>query len=142
MDMGFLDMSSLVLECDVDNFSAVSGANLKPLVPGLEGFFQSLKVSVSGTPVEEIGEPSCSYGRIHTMLPKGLPKEKIAMNGALGFELVPHATEHLAKPTPETIAPGKSKKILHKTLAGICNQKVFLPLWAISPSGQGLSLEF
>ena len=36
---GFLDMSSLVLDCDVDNLSAVTGANLKPLVPGLEGFF-------------------------------------------------------------------------------------------------------
>ncbi len=84
----------------------------------------------------------CSYGRVYTMLSKGLPNEKIAMNGAMGFEMIPHATNYLAKPTPETIAPGKSKKILHKPLAGICNQKVFLPLWAISSSGQGLSLEF
>ena len=45
---GFLDMSSLVLECDVDNLS--TAAPLKPLVPGLEGFFQSLKVSISGRP--------------------------------------------------------------------------------------------
>ena len=87
---GFLDMSSLVLECDVDNLS--TAAPLKPLVPGLEGFFQSLKVSISGTTVEEIGDPSCSYGRIYTMLSKGLPKEKIAMNGAMGFELDPNAT--------------------------------------------------
>ena len=40
---GFLDMSSIVLECDVDNLSAVSGASLKPLVPGLEGFFPVFK---------------------------------------------------------------------------------------------------
>ena len=53
---GFLDMCSLVLECDVDNLSTTSA--LKPLVPGLEGFFQSLKVSISGTTVEEIGDPS------------------------------------------------------------------------------------
>ena len=34
---GFLDCSSLVLECDVEN---TSGANaLKPLVPGMEAFF-------------------------------------------------------------------------------------------------------
>jgi hypothetical protein len=137
---GFLDMSSLVLECDVDNLS--TAAALKPLVPGLEGFFQSLKVSLSGTTIEEIGDPSCSYGRIYTMLSKGLPKEKIAMNGAMGFELEPHATDYRAAPTPETIPLSSSKKILHKPLAGICNQKVFLSLWAISSSGQGLSLEF
>ena len=53
---GFLDMSSLVLECSVDNLSTT--AALKPIVPGLEGFFQSLKVSISGTTVEEIGDPS------------------------------------------------------------------------------------
>ena len=137
---GFLDMSSLVLECDVDNLS--TAAPLKPLVPGLEGFFQSLKVSLSGTTCEEIGDPSCSYGRIFSMLSRGLPKEKIAMNGAMGFELEPHATDYRAAPTPETIPASSSKKILHKPLAGICNQKVFLPLWAISSSGQGLSLEF
>ena len=97
---GFLDMSSLVLECDVDNLS--TAAPLKPLVPGLEGFFQSLKVSISGTTVEEIGDPSCSYGRIYTMLSKGLPKEKIAMNGAMGFELVPNADYRVAS-TPESI---------------------------------------
>ena len=122
-------------------FSAVSGASLKPLVPGLERFFQSLKVSISGTTVEEIGDPSCPYGRIYTMLSEGLPKEKIAMNGAMGFELTSNADYRVA-PTPETIANGKSKRILHEPLAGICSQKVFLPLWAISSSGQGLSLEF
>ena len=38
---GFLDMSSLVLECDIDNLSTT--AALKPLVPpGLEGFFKSI----------------------------------------------------------------------------------------------------
>ena len=63
------------------------------------------------------------------------------MNGAMGFELDPNADYRVA-PTPETIPPSSSKKILHKPLAGICNQKVFLPLWAISSSGQGLSLEF
>ena len=139
---GFFDMSSLVLECDVDNLSAVTGANLKPLVPGLEGFFQSLKVSMSGTTVEEIEDPSCSYGRIYTMLSKGLPKEKIAMKGSMGFELVPHATDYRAAPTPDTIPPSSSKNILHKPLAGIYSQKVFLPLWAISSRCQGISLEF
>ena len=109
----FLDMSSLVLECDVDSLSAVTGANLKTLVPGLEGFFQTLKVSMSGTTVEEIGDPSCSYGRIYTMLSKGLPKEKIAMNGAMGFEMIPDPADYRAAPSPETIAPGKSKKVLH-----------------------------
>ena len=34
---GFLDMSSLVLECDVQNLS--TDAALKQLAPGLEGFF-------------------------------------------------------------------------------------------------------
>ena len=63
------------------------------------------------------------------------------MNGAMGFELTPNADYRVA-PTPETIANRTSKKILHKPLAGICSQKVFLPLWAISSSGQGLSLEF
>ena len=130
---GFLDMSSLVMECDVQNLSTTQA--LSPIVPGLEGFFQCLKVSISGTTVEEIGDPSCSYGRIYTMLTKGLPKEKIAMNGAMGFELVPNADYRL-QPTPETIPVSSSKKILHKPLAGICNQKVFLPLWAISSSGQ------
>ena len=75
------------------------------------------------------------------MLSKGLPKEKIAMNGAMGFELVPNADYRVA-PTPETIPLSSSKKILHKPLAGICNQKVFLPLWAISSSGQGLRSNF
>ena len=79
---GFLDMSSLVLECDVQNLS--TNDVQKPLVPGLEGFFRSLKVSISESTVEEIGDPSCSYGRIYTMLSKGLPKEKVAMNGAMG----------------------------------------------------------
>ena len=64
------------------------------------------------------------------------------MNGAMGFELTPHATDYRVAPTPETIEPGTSKKVLHKILAGICSQKLFLPLWAISSSGQGLSLEF
>ena len=105
---GFLDMSSLVLECDVDNHSAVTGANLKHLVPGPEGFFRYLKISMSGTTVEELGDPSCSYGRIYTMLSKGLPEEKVAMNGAMGFELVPNA-DYRESPTPETIAPGSSK---------------------------------
>ena len=63
------------------------------------------------------------------------------MNGAMGFELVPNADYRLP-PTPETIPASSSKKILHKPLAGICNQTVFLPLWAISSSGQSLSLEF
>ena len=75
------------------------------------------------------------------MLSMGLPKEKIAMNGAMGFELEP-TVDYRVAPTPETIPIGGSKKILHKPLAGICNQKVFLPLWAISSSGQGLSFEF
>ena len=34
---GYLDMSSLVLECNVDNLSTTQA--LKPLVPGLEVFF-------------------------------------------------------------------------------------------------------
>ena len=79
--------------------------------------------------------------RLHNVV-KGVPKEKIAMNGAMGFELVPHATNYLTAPTPETIPHSSSKKILHKPLAGTCQQKVFLPLWAISSSGHGLSLEF
>ena len=74
------------------------------------------------------------------MLSKGLPKEKIAMNGAMGFEMEPNVDYRVA-PTPETIPVSSSKKILHKPLAGICHQKVFLPLWAISSSGQGLSFE-
>ena len=64
------------------------------------------------------------------------------MNGAMGFELVPHATDYRAAPTPETLSHSKSKRILHKPRAGIYNQMVFLPLWAISSPGQGLSLEF
>ena len=90
---------------------------------------------ISGTTIEEIGDPSCSYGRIHTMLSKGLPKEKIAMNGAMAFELD-------AAGVPETIPHSTSKRILHKPLAGLCHQKVFLPLQFISTSGQGLSFEF
>ena len=74
---GVLDMSSLVLECVVDNLSAVTGANLKPFVPGLEGFFQSLKLSIAGTTVEEIGDPSCSYGRIYTMLSQGGARKRL-----------------------------------------------------------------
>ena len=133
-------MSSVFLECDVDNLSTDTA--LSPIVPGLAAFFLSLKVSISGTTCEEIGDPSCSYGRVYAMLGKSLPKEKIAMNGAMSFELVPNADYRLP-PTPETIHAGSSKKILHKPLAGICTQtKYFLPLWAISSSGQGLSFEF
>ena len=56
------------------------------------------------------------------------------MNGAVEFEFD-------ASGVPEAIPATKYRKILHKSLAGICGQKVFLPLWAISSSGQGLSLE-
>ena len=84
---GFLDMSSLVLECDVDNLSTDTA--LKPIVLGLEAVFQFLEISISGTTTEEIGDPSCSYGRIYTMLSKSLGKESVAMNAALSFETVP-----------------------------------------------------
>ena len=46
------------------------------------------------------------------------------------------------RPLPKPYPIPKSKRILHKPLAKIGNQKVFLPLWAISSSSQGLSLEF
>ena len=130
---GFLDCSSLVLECDVDNTSAADV--LKPLVPGLEGFFQSLRVMISGTTTEDLGDPSCSYGRVHTLLSRGLPNEKIRMNGAMAFELD-------ATGIPETIPASSSKKILHKPLAGLCHQKVYLPLQFISTAGQGLTFEY
>jgi hypothetical protein len=43
---GFLDMSSLVLECDVDNLSTTIA--LSPIVPGLEAFFLSKKYQSAG----------------------------------------------------------------------------------------------
>ena len=84
--------------------------------------------------MEALGDPSCSYGRIYTMLSRGLPKKKIAMNGSSAFDLN-------AAGVPETIPHSSSKEILHKPLAGTCAQNFFLPLWAISSSGQGLSIE-
>ena len=44
---GYLDTSSQVLECDVDNLS--TSAAIKPIVP--DAFFQPPKVSISGTTV-------------------------------------------------------------------------------------------
>jgi hypothetical protein len=131
---GFLDCSSLVLEAEVHNLEVLGGLVMKPLVGGMEAYFQSCRVIISGTTVEELGDPSCSYGRVYQMLSRGLPKEKVAMDAALGFELG-------ATGVPETIPVASYKKILHKPLAGICHQKVFLPLQFISTSGQGLTFE-
>ena len=130
---GWLDCSSLVIEADVNELGGTNA--LQPLVGGMEAFFQSLRVSIQGTIIEDIGDASCSYGRIHNMLQLGLPQEKIRMNAGMGFELD-------ANGVPESIPAGGSKKILHKPLAGLCHQKVFLPLTFVSTAGQGLSLEF
>ena len=56
------------------------------------------------------------------MMSRALPKEKIAMNGAMGFELEPNVGYRVA-PTPETIPVSGSEKILHKPIAAITNQK-------------------
>ena len=70
----------------------------------------------------EIGDPPCSYGRIYTVLSRGLPKEKIAA-GVL--EKIPHSSSENTQTACQDLQP-----------------KGVLPLWAISSSGQGLSLEF
>ena len=137
---GFLDMSSLVLECDCQKLS--TNFVLKPILPGLEGFFQSLKVSISGTTVEEIGDPSCSYGRIYTMLSKGLPKEKVAMNGAMGFELEPHATDYRAAPPQKRYLLAVRRRSCINHLLVFATKRCFSPCGLSACLVRGFRLNF
>ena len=73
---------------------------------------------------------------------EGLPKEKIAMNGAMGFELEPNATDYRVAPTPETIPLAVRRRSCINHLLVSATKRCFFPCGLSARLVKVLRLEF
>ena len=135
----FLELSSLVLECDVDNLS--TDAALKPhrtwnrsvfSVPKEINFWNHLRRNRRSF--------KFVWSYLHHVVER-IPKGEDCNEWGHGIRIGPQCGLQMITACSRNHPTYQLKKrILHKPLAGIFAPKVFLPLWAISYSGQGLSL--
>ena len=135
----FVDASSITVEATLTNLDSTN--LLTPTTCSLAGFLEELRIFMSGVEVERIGGAGMSYGRLYEQLSRAKAKE-VRENEAsleLGFEANSTDTQGLSL-TPGTFGPNQSIKVFHRPLAGICQQKNFIPLFALT--SQGLVFEF
>jgi len=139
---GFIDASTIVIEASVRNHSATKMLSLSD--PSLASMIAEMRVFMSGVEVERVQD----YGRLVETLNRGLGMEKRINNADLELEISRSATgvaegigfgNDSGYIHPPALNFGVSKTVFHKPLLGICQQKNFIPTWALT--SQGLVLE-
>ena len=145
---GFADLSTAVLEFTVTEGNV--GA-LKPLSANGSCFFSELRIRASGVELERIGGSSCSYGRIHEMLSRGLPASKRVDEASIAFGVKTGSLAGAAVTAAEynelqalakggifdsnTLAQNTSLVVFHKLFCGLAAQSLYMPLWALTGTG-------
>ena len=139
---GFVDASTLVIEATVRN-----GSTSKMLTfsdSSLAGLISEMRVFMSGVEVERVQD----YGRLVETLNRGISMEKRINGNDLELGVSRDANgkavdigfgTNSGYIHPQALNFGESKTVFHKPLLGICQQKNFVPTWALT--SQGLVLE-
>jgi len=139
---GFVDASSICIEATLRNHSATKMLTMSD--PSLSSMIAEMRVFMSGVEVERVQD----YGRLVETLNRGISMEKRINNADLELEISRDANgtgkgigfgNNSGYIHPEPINFGKSVTMFHKPLLGICQQKNFIPTWALT--SQGLVLE-
>jgi len=139
---GFIDASTIVIEATLRNGSTTKMLSMSD--PSLASMISEMRVFMSGVEIERVQD----YGRLVETLNRSLSMEKRINNADLELEISRDATGQ-AKGIgfgtnsgfihPEPVGFGKSVTMFHKPLLGVCQQKNFIPTWALT--SQGLVLE-
>ena len=135
----FIDASSITVEATLTNLDSTN--LLVPTTCSLAGFLEELRIFMSGVEVERVGSGGLSYGRLYEQLSRAKSKE-VRENEAsleLGFQANTSDTQGLSL-IPGTLGPNSSIKCFHRPLSGLCMQKNFIPLFALT--SQGLVFEY
>ena len=140
---GFIDASTIVLEATLRNHSTTKLLSMSD--PSLACMIAEMRVFMSGVEVERVQD----YGRLTETLNRGISMEKRINNADLELGISRDATTGQAEGIgfgnnsgfihPAALGKGASKTVFHKPLLGICQQKNFIPTWALT--SQGLVLE-
>jgi len=139
---GFIDASSIVIEASLRNHSTTKLLSISD--PSLACMIAEMRVFMSGVEVERVQD----YGRLTETLNRGISMEKRINSADLELGISRSATG-VAEGVgfgndsgfihPGTVAIAGSTTMFHKPLLGICQQKAFVPTWALT--SQGLVLE-
>jgi len=140
---GFIDASTICLEASVRNHSTTKLLSMSD--PSLACMIAEMRVFMSGVEIERVQD----YGRLVETLNRGISMEKRMNNADLELGISRDAATGEAKGIgfgtnsgfihPAALGMGASKTVFHKPLLGICQQKNFVPTWALT--SQGLVLE-
>ena len=131
--LGFLDASSLCLSVQLNN---PDGAKvLKPLTPELACMIQEIRILAGGTEIERIS----GYNRLYYLLSQGLSVDKKRNNADICFGIdTVGANAHGIDGqgwTPVTIPANSNVQVMHRIMSGLCQQRLFIPLWALQAGG-------
>ena len=139
---GFVDASTICIEATLRNNSTTKVLTMSD--PSFASMISEMRVFMSGVEVERIQD----YGRLVETLNRGLSMEKRINNADLELEISRDANgtgkgigfgNNSGYIHPEPINFGESVTMFHKPLLGICQQKNFIPTWALT--SQGLVIE-